>query len=183
MKRADSCEVVITTSRLPSKKTLELINDLVNSLPGVEKVVRGKKPFTSLLEEAVIRGARYIAFIWDRRGMPSALLFYDVVNKMWKPYMLKISGIKTRRELPVFTARRPPAKSAVVVDLAGGELGDIFAEIFRYPLVYDLDAVRGLFDTVILVRPGDRYVVEVLGRDLGPRATVIKIAKVIYRHV
>lgn len=183
MKKADSCEVVITTSRLPSKKTLELINDLVNSLPRVEKIVRGKKSFTSILEEAVIRGARHIAFIWDRRGMPSALLFYDVVNKMWKPYMLKISGIKTRRELPVFTSRRPPAKSAVVVDLAGGELGDIFAEIFRYPLVYDLDAVRGLFDTVVLVRPGNRYVVEVLGRDLGPRATLIKIAKVIYRHV
>ncbi|MGC9130547.1 MAG: ribosomal biosynthesis protein, partial [Pyrobaculum sp.] len=68
------CEVVITTSRNPSKKTLELVNDLANSLPGARKIIRGKRSFTVLLEEAVACGARYIAFIWDRRGMPSALL-------------------------------------------------------------------------------------------------------------
>lgn len=178
-----SCKVVITTSRLPSKKTLELVNDLVNSLPGTCKIVRGKRSFTALLEEAVVRGARYMAFIWDRRGMPSALLFYDVINRSWKPYMLKISGIKTRREYPVFIARRPPAENAVIVDLAGGEVGDIFVEIFGYPMLYSLDVVKGLFDTVVLIRRADGYLVEFLGGDLGPRASSIKIKKVVYKHV
>jgi U3 small nucleolar ribonucleoprotein protein IMP4 len=177
------CEVIITTSREPSKKTLELVNDLTNSLPGARKIIRGKRSFTVLLEEAVACGARYIAFIWDRRGMPSALLFYDVANKRWKPYMLKISGIKTRRELPVFVARRPPAKSAVIVDMAGGELAEILAEVFHYPIIYSLDAVRGLFDTVILITRREGYLVELLGGDLGPRASSIKIRKVVYRHV
>ncbi|MEM1597758.1 MAG: ribosomal biosynthesis protein [Pyrobaculum sp.] len=178
------CQVVITTSRLPSKKTLEVVNDLVNSLPGTRKIVRGKKSFFDLLEEAVGCGARYIAFIWDRRGMPSALVFYDVVNKMWKPYMLKISGVKTRREYHALVVRRPPAKSAVVVDLAGGELGDIFTEVFRYPLVYELDRVKGLFDTVVLIRREEGgYLVEILGEDLGPRASAIKIKKVVYKSV
>ncbi len=178
-----SCEVVITTSRNPSKKTLELVNDLANSLPGARKIVRGKRSFTALLEEAVACEARYIAFIWDRRGMPSALLFYDVANRRWKPYMLKISGMKSRREFPVFVARRPPAKSAVIVDMAGGELGEILAEIFRYPIIHSLDAVRGLFDTVILITRREGYLVELLGGDLGPRASSIKIRKVVYRHV
>jgi U3 small nucleolar ribonucleoprotein protein IMP4 len=175
--------VAITTSRGPSKITLELVNDFVNSLPGTAKVVRGKKSFTALLEEVVSCGARYIAFIWDRRGMPSALLFYDVGLRAWKPYMLLISGVRTRRDLPVFVARRPRARSAVIVDLAGGELGDIFAEVFHYPLLYDLGAVRGHFDTVVLVRRGEGYVVELLGPDLGPRALSLKIRKVLYRHV
>ncbi|MCC6067437.1 MAG: ribosomal biosynthesis protein [Pyrobaculum sp.] len=178
-----ACRVAITTSRGPSKITLELVNDFVNSLPGTAKVVRGKKSFTALLEEAVSCGARYIAFVWDRRGMPSALLFYDVGLGAWKPYMLLISGVRTRRDFPVFVARRPRARSAVIVDLAGGELGDIFAEVFHYPLVYDLGAVRGRFDTVVLVRRGEGYVVELLGPDLGPRALSLKIRKVLYRYV
>lgn len=175
--------VLITTSRLPSKKTLELVNDLVNSLPGTDKVVRGKKSFLALLEEAAIAEARYILFIWDRRGMPSALLFYDVAQRAWRPYMLKISGIRTRRELPVYVARRPRAKTAVIVDLAGGEVGDVLAEVFHYPIMYDLEAARGRFDTVILIRRGDGYVVELLGPDLGPRASMLKIEKIVYRHV
>ena len=178
-----TCRVAITTSRDPSKITLELVNDFVNSLPGTAKVVRGKKSFTALLEEAVSCGARYIAFIWDRRGMPSALLFYDVGLGAWKPYMLLISGVKTRRDFPVLVARRPRARNAVIVDLAGGELGDIFAEVFHYPLLYDLGAVRGRFDTVVLVRRGEGYVVELLGPDLGPRALSLKIRKVLYRRV
>jgi ribosomal biogenesis protein, containing Brix domain len=178
-----SCRVAITTSRGPSKITLELVNDFVNSLPGTAKIVRGKKSFTALLEEAMSCGARYIAFIWDRRGMPSALLFYDINLKAWKPYMLLISGVRTRRDFPVFVARRPRARSAVIVDLAGGELGDIFAEVFHYPLIHDLDAVRGRFDTVILIRRGEDYVVELLGPDLGPRALSLKIRKVLYKHV
>jgi len=178
-----TCRVAITTSRDPSKITLELVNDFVNSLPGTAKVVRGKKSFTALLEEAVSCGARYIAFIWDRRGMPSALLFYDVGLGAWKPYMLLISGVKTRRDFPVFVARRPPARSAVIVDLTRDELGDIFAEVFQYPLLYDLDAVKGRFDTVVLIKKGEGYVVEFLGPDLGPRASSLKIKKVIYRCI
>lgn len=178
-----SCRVALTTSRSPSKITLELVNDLVNSLPGVAKIVRGKKSFMALLEEAVACGARYVAFVWDRRGMPSALLFYDIDRRAWKPYMLRISGVRTRRDFPVFVARRPPARSAVIVDLTRGELGDIFAEVFQYPLLYDLDAVKGRFDTVVLIKKGEGYVVEFLGPDLGPRASSLKIKKVIYRCI
>ena len=178
-----TCRVAITTSRGPSKITLELVNDFVNSLPGTAKIARGKKSFMALLEEAEFCGAQYIAFIWDRRGMPSALLFYDIGLGVWKPYLLLISGVRTRKDFPVFVARRPRARSAVIVDLAGGELGDIFSEVFHYPLVYDLDATRGRFDTVILIRRGEGYVVEFLGPDLGPRASLLKIRKVLYRHV
>jgi U3 small nucleolar ribonucleoprotein protein IMP4 len=178
-----SCRVALTTSREPSKLTLEVVNDLVNSLPGVVKIVRGKKSFMTLLEEAVACGARYIAFIWERRGTPSALRFYDIGRRAWKPYVLQIAGVRTRRDFPVFVARRPPAKSAVIVDLTRGELGDILTEIFQYPLLYDLDAVKGLFDTVILIRKGEDYVVEILGPDLGPRASFLKIKKVIYRCI
>jgi U3 small nucleolar ribonucleoprotein protein IMP4 len=71
----------------------------------------------------------------------------------------------------------------VIVDLAGGELGDIFAEVFHYPLLYDLGAVRGRFDTVVLIKKGEGYVVEFLGPDLGPRASSLKIKKVIYRCI
>lgn len=177
------CRVVITTSRNPSKKTREIVNDLVYSLPGSEKIVRGKKSLFAILEEAVACGARYIMFIWDRRGMPSALLFYDITIRNWKPYILKISGVKTREDFPVFIARRPRAKTAAIVDLTKGELGDIFVEIFQYPLLYDLDIVRGRFDTIILVRHGDGYIVEFLGEDLGPRAPLFRINKIIYRYV
>lgn len=176
-------QVVITTSRLPSKKTLELVNDLVNSLPGTKKIVRGKKSFTALLEEAVRHDAEYIVFIWDRRGMPSAVFFYDVERRNWKPYALKISGVKMRRDFPVFTTRRRPAESAVIVDMAGGELGDIFSEIFKYPLIYDLNHVEKSFDTIILIRPKDGYLVEILGNDFGPRAPSLKIRKIIYKRV
>ncbi|MFN7106396.1 MAG: ribosomal biogenesis protein, partial [Pyrobaculum sp.] len=172
------CQVAITTSRLPSKKTLELVNDLANSLPGCKKIARGKKSFATLLEEAAICGARYLAFVWDRRGMPSLLLFYNVTFKRWEPYLLKIGGVVTRRDFPIFVSRRPPARSAVIVDETGGELGDIFVEIFQYPKVYSLEKVRGRFDTIILVKRGEGYIVEILGEDLGPRASTLKIREV-----
>ncbi|MEM1925747.1 MAG: ribosomal biosynthesis protein [Pyrobaculum sp.] len=177
------CQVVITTSRHPSKKTLELINDLVNSFPNTCKIVRGKKSFITVLEEAVRYEAEHIMFIWDRRGMPSAIVFYEVQKRRWKPYMIIISGIKTRRELPVYTTRRAPAKNAVIVDTAGGELGEILSEVFKYPLIYDLNHVKGTFDTIIHIRPREGYFVEILGRDFGPRASLLKIKKIVYRYV
>jgi ribosomal biogenesis protein, containing Brix domain len=94
-----------------------------------------------------------------------------------------IAGVRTRRDFPAFVARRPRARSAVIVDLAGGELGDILSEVFHYPIIYDLDAVKGRFDTIILIRRGEGYVVEFLGPDLGPRASSLKIRGILYRHV
>jgi len=176
------CKALITTSRSPSKRTRELVNDLVNSLPGVKKIVRGKRSFVDLLEEAVQCGARHLVLIWERRGMPYAILFYDVAQRRWKPYALKIAGVRSRRDFPAFVARRPLAKTAVVVDLAQSEVGEIFSEVFGYPLLYSLD-VRG-FDTIILVRREDGHlIVEFLGPDMGPRASFIKVAKVVYRRV
>lgn len=176
----EECRVAFSTSRLPSKKTLEFINDLVVSLSGTCKIVRGKKSFVALIEEAVSMGAKLLAFIWEGRGgMPSSLRFYDVETRGWRPYVIKISGIKTRREYPVFVARRPRARSAVIVDLAGGELGELFVEIFHYPLLYSVEGVV-TFDTVILIRRDGEYIVEILGNDLGPRASSFKVAKVVY---
>ncbi len=169
-----NCQVVITTSRNPSKVTLELVNDLVNSFPNCWKIARGKKSLATLLEEAKSCGARRVIFVWDWRGMPSRMSIYDVSHG-WMPYVLKIVGMTRRRDRAVAVVKRPPAKNVVVVDLAGGELSDIFTEVFQYPTVYSLETVRGKFDTIILIRREERYVVDILGSDLGPRAASLKI--------
>jgi U3 small nucleolar ribonucleoprotein protein IMP4 len=174
--------VAITTSREPSRVTRELVNDLANSLPGTVKVSRGRKSLTAVLEEAVRYGAEHVVLVWDMRGVPFALLFYDVAGRAWEPYALRISGVRMRRDFPALVARRPRARSAVIVDLARNEISDIFMEVFHYPVVHDLDAVRGLFDTVLLIRQRDDItLVETLGSDLGPRAPTLKIGRVIYR--
>lgn len=156
-----------------------MLNELSTALPGVEKVVRGKRSYKDLLEEAILRGARYILLVFSRHGNPSALRVIDVERRAWFPYELAISGVKTREDMPAFVLRKPRAASAAIVDYTASELPDILMTIFGYPLLFsaELDKIKGRYDTIVLVRgsPG-RYIIELIdGSDLGPRGLILKI--------
>ncbi|MEL9991784.1 MAG: ribosomal biosynthesis protein [Thermoproteus sp.] len=180
-------KILATSSRLYSKRVNEFLNELSTSLPNVEKIVRGKRSYRALLEEAVIRGADYLAIVGSRRGNPASMGFIDVKRRQWSPYVIVISGVKTREDLQVYVTRKPKAESAAIVDYTASELADIFLEVFGYPLFYsvELEKMRGRYDTIVLIRgaPG-RYLVELIdGRDLGPRGLVLRVRGVAVRHV
>ncbi|MEZ0247721.1 MAG: ribosomal biosynthesis protein [Thermoproteus sp.] len=180
-------KILATSSRLYSKRVNEFLNELSASLPNVEKIVRGKRSYRALLEEAVIRGASHLAIVGSRRGNPASMGFIDVERRRWLPYTIIISGVKTREDLQIYMARKPKAESAAIVDYTAGELADIFLEVFGYPLFYsvELEKMRGRYDTIILIRgTSGRYLVELIdGRDLGPRGLVFIAKGVAVRHV
>jgi len=149
-----AAKILATSSRFYSRKINEFLNELSTALPGVEKIVRGKRSYRALLEEAVARGADYIALVRSRRGNPASLEFIDVARRRWLPYSIPISGVKMREDLQVYVARKPKARRAAIVDYTASELADVFLEIFRYPLFYsiDLEEVRGRYDTLLLIR-------------------------------
>lgn len=177
----EGVKVAISTSRSPSRRTAELVNDMVNSLPGTMKVIRGHRSLANLLEEAASLGAVRAAIIWERGGTPSLIRFADVRRMRWMHYGLKLAGIKSRGDYGVYVARRPRARSAIIVDAVGGELADVLMDAFGYPVAHgDLEDYRH-YDTIIFVRQGTRsYIVDVLGSDLGPRATSLRVEKVVY---
>ncbi|MGC8582727.1 MAG: Brix domain-containing protein [Thermoproteus sp.] len=179
--------VLATSSRLYSKKINEFLNEFSVALPGVEKIVRGKRSYRALLEEAVIRGARYIMLVTSRRGNPASLEFLDVAGRRWLPYSIPISGVKMREDLQIYVARKPKACCAAIVDYTASELADVFLEVFGYPLFYsvDLEKIRGRYDTLVVIRgrPGS-YLVELIdGRDLGPRGLAIKVKGIKIKYV
>ena len=182
-----AAKILATSSRFYSRKINEFLNELSTALPGVEKVVRGKRSYRALLEEAVARGADYIALVRSRRGNPASLEFIDVARRRWLPYSIPISGVKMREDLQVYVARKPKARRAAIVDYTASELADVFLEIFRYPLFYsiDLEEVRGRYDTLLLIRgkPGGYFLELIDGRDLGPRGLVIKVKGIKIKYV
>jgi Predicted exosome subunit/U3 small nucleolar ribonucleoprotein (snoRNP) component, contains IMP4 domain len=150
-----AAKILATTSRFYSKKINEFLNELSTALPGVEKVVRGKRSYRALLEEAVARGADYIALVRSRRGNPASLEFIDVARRRWLPYSIPISRREDARGSPgICGPESPKARRAAIVDYTASELADVFLEIFRYPLFYsiDLEEVRGRYDTLLLIR-------------------------------
>ncbi|MFB6490516.1 MAG: Brix domain-containing protein [Thermoproteus sp. AZ2] len=175
----DRPAALLTSSRSPSIRVREFINDLENALPGIVKLTRGKMSLEALLEEAIAAGAERILIVYDRRGNPSSIRAIDVVRRAWSPYALVISGVKMREDMPVAVLRRRKAESAAVVDYTASEIPDVLTSWLRYPLFYsvDLERLRGRYDTLIVVRgsPG-AYSLEVIdGGDLGPRGPTIKI--------
>lgn len=177
----EGVRLAISTSRSPSKRTAELVNDLVNSLPGTARVVRGHRSLLGLLEEARSLGASRVAVIWERDGAPSLIRFADVERRMWMHYALKLVGVKSRADYGVYVARRPRARSAVIVDAAGGELAEVIMDVLGYPVVHgELERYRQ-YDTILFVRQGTRaYIIDILGRDLGPRAASLRVERVLY---
>lgn len=178
----DRPTILLTSSRSPSVRVRELINDLENALPGVVKLTRGKASLEALLEEAVVVGAERIIIVYDRRGNPSSMRAIDVVRRSWSPHVLIVSGVKMREDMPVAVLRRRKAESAAIVDYTASEIPDVLASWLRYPLFYsiDLERLRGRYDTLIAVRgsPG-AYSLEIIdGGDLGPRGPIIRISGV-----
>lgn len=171
--------VLLTSSRSSSPKLREFLNELALSLPGVEKITRGKLSHDALLEEAAARGARYVVVVYARRGNPSSIRAIDVARRRWVPYALLISGVKMREDLPALVLRRPKAETAAVVDHTASEIPDLLMSIFKYPVYYsvDLGKLRGRYDTLITVRgePGAYSLELVDGGDLGPRGPIIRL--------
>lgn len=179
--------VLATSSRYYSRRINEFLNELATSLPGVEKIVRGKKSYRTLLEEAVARGASYLLLVGSRRGNPASIEFLGVERRGWLPYSLRISGVKMREDLGVYIVRKPRANSAAIVDYTASELVDIFMEIFGYTPYYsiDLEKLRGRYDTLIVIRgnPGDYSVELIDGKDLGPRGLSFKVKGIKIKYV
>lgn len=171
--------VLATSSRYYSKKVNEFLNELATSLPGVEKITRGKRSYKALLEEAVARGASYVLLVNSRRGNPASMEFLNVNKRSWLPYSITISGVKMREDLDVYITRKPKANTAAIVDYTASELVDLFLEVFAYTPYYsvDLEKLKGRYDTLLVIRgtPGEYLVELVDGRDLGPRGLSFKV--------
>jgi Predicted exosome subunit/U3 small nucleolar ribonucleoprotein (snoRNP) component, contains IMP4 domain len=149
-----AAKILATTSRFYSKKINEFLNELSTALPGVEKVVRGKRSYRALLEEAVARGADYIALVRSRRGNPASLEFIDVARRRWLPYSIPISRREDARGSPGICGPESPGPARGHRRLHGERAGGRVPGDFRYPLFYsiDLEEVRGRYDTLLLIR-------------------------------
>jgi len=123
--------IIITSSRRPSRRTRSFIRELVSVIPNTIKITRGKRTLQELLLVCLEVKAKTLILVLEKRGNPSALLFYLVDQKnnvLLKKLMLKLKGLKLWRELD--NAVRPYNPSSIAIDASniGSGLAELLAE-------------------------------------------------------
>jgi len=152
--------ILLTTSRDPSQRTRQFINELIKCIPGSTKLNRGKTPLHILIHESPT-----LIQVVERNGNPGEIRLYR--NGRLELLMI-IQGIKLLKDMHAINRRRATTLSAVgrgwVAEAISQALG-----IQLYP-ASDPGELRGSSDAIALIaEAGGSWRLEFLdGVDLGP---------------
>ncbi len=184
--------IALSSSRDPSVRTRQFLNELAEAIPNSVRINRGRMSIDELVVHAIEKGARYVMYIMTKKGNPLAIKFIEIDKKRatyrWLPFVIKLIGVKLIVDMPIRRAVKRKAKSAIIVMLDYHEVGDILTQILNIPAIQtrDLDQFQGKYDTIIVVRPvydrpdftGEIQFLD--GEDFGPKGPIIRISKVYY---
>ncbi len=92
---------MLTTSRKPSHRTRSFTRDLVRVIPWCFHFTRGSCSLKDLAEELTDLGINRVLILHERKGNPSLIKFYKLVNEKLeeREYRVRIKGISLGREL------------------------------------------------------------------------------------
>jgi rRNA maturation protein Rpf1 len=99
--------ILLTTSRRPTGAIRTLCRDLVNSLPRVVRVNRGKMSLEGVAEKAIELEADRVIVVNRWRGGPGKINLFQIAPtglKAFPPLML-IAGVRLRKEFKEATRR------------------------------------------------------------------------------
>jgi U3 small nucleolar ribonucleoprotein protein IMP4 len=181
-------DIVLTSSRDPSVRMRQFLNDLEDSLPNATKLNRGRMPMGDLVSRAIELGARSVVYVTSRGGNPGRMLFMRIMggHAHWLPYTVGILGVKLTVDMGLrFSFDKP--RTGIIASTHRTELLDVLGEVLHLPhlVTNDVEALRGTHDVVILVtREWRGQVIQWLdGRTLGPRGPLIRCSGPMYRVI
>lgn len=92
--------ILITTSRRPSRRTRSFLKELTSVLPASVRVSRGKMTLRDLQALMLSLKAMGAIIVYERRGNPSALAYYEDTGRgLRRVLLVKLGSVKLRREL------------------------------------------------------------------------------------
>ena len=176
--------ILLTTSRRPTGRIRTFCRDLVNSLPDVVRVNRGKMSRDGVAEKAIELDVDRIVVVDRWRGGPGKVSLFSLSSTGLKPVfpLMLMSGIRLRRELKEGTRRvcssvitMEPGASAELERVAGRLSQffnlpilslDVASKNHRSSMHFSFDSSRRLQITFLLLQ---RMV------EIGPRLTLSKL--------
>ncbi len=177
--------VIITTSRDPSRRTRSLVKDLALVIPKSIKVNRGKATLEDLRALMLSYRLNGIIIVYERKGNPSALLYYvDKGNELKRRFLVKLRSLRLRRE--VTGSQRPINVSCLIIDCntALTELLEAFTEMFDATCYGSSGLSNSLECIKVEVNPdvdgqciNVRFICLGSNRICGPQLTIEKVIK------
>ncbi len=146
-------KIIFTTSHRPSPKLRTFIKELAATIPFSIKLNRGKKTLNALYLEALGLGAKNIVVAFERKGNPSAMLLYKVLERplgVKKEVLIRIAGVSLWREIPDAAKPYNPSSIAVLVSEDEIELAEALVTMFGAQAVFEYDEAKK-FDVLIKV--------------------------------
>lgn len=146
-------KIVFTTSHKPSPKLRTFIKELAATIPFSVKINRGKKTLNTLYLEALELGAKNVIVGLERRGNPSGLILYRVLEKprgLKKEALVKISGVSLWREIADAVKPYNPSSIAILSHDEAMELSEALVKMFfATPIFSEHEALR--FDILVKI--------------------------------
>lgn len=173
--------ILLTTSRRPTGRIRTFCRDLVNSIPDVVRVNRGKMSRDGVAEKAIELNADRVIIVDRWHGGPGKINLFTVTSSGLTsvPPLILLSGIHLRRELKKRTrslyasvmtlGTTSSSQLNKVAECLSQFLGlpiqsiDEAVEVHRVSMHYSLDSKRRLQVTFMLL---DRMF------EIGPRLTL-----------
>lgn len=87
-------DTIITSSRDPSPRLRNFLNDLEAIIPNSVKYNRGKLNLETLLNKAKNLGSKYLILVEAYKGNPSRILVYNLISNYLK-YTFNLKGVST----------------------------------------------------------------------------------------
>jgi len=146
-------KIIFTTSHKPSPKLRTFIKELAATIPFSIKINRGKKTLSMLYLEALELGAKNVIVALERKGNPSGLLLYRVLEKplgLKKEVLIKIAGVSLWREIANAVKPYNPLSIAVLSSEDVMELAEALVKMFSATPVFSEDEAKG-FDILVKI--------------------------------
>ena len=154
----DKKNVLLTTSRRPTRDMRTLCRDFSHSFPNVVRVNRGKLSLDGLAEKALEFKADRVMVIDRWKGGPGKIRFFNVGLEGLEmvPPLVYMKGVKLRRDFGESMPRGRRIKSLAVVtsakrSLAVERLCRVLSSFFGIPVLSLKEAVNRGCDAVMSV--------------------------------
>ncbi len=180
--------LIITTSREPSRRTRSLVNELKIVIPNAIKFNRGKATYRDLALLTKRYNSQGVLIILEMKGNPSTLMYLvpaEGYNALMKRYLITLKSVKLLRETR--GAQMPYSVKELLLDASKvphglpQEVGEAITEIFKPALTSSVDDPAGSLELVITgCEDGAKvsFYCVLTGRPCGPLLTISKVVKV-----
>ncbi len=181
--------ILITTSRRPTKRIRTLCRDLVRSIPNAFRANRGKSSLDGVAEKAFESKADRIIVVSRRKGVTGKIELYQIGSEndlIRVPPILYVAGVKLQRE---FNVRLQPLRSLTVTTSSEASQQDMklarsLSDFLRTPLS-SREGDTSNYQVSIQVSSNPLHLIQVTffrlpqADEIGPRIVIKRVAWVI----